>query len=89
MLSAVVLVPLPRHSMLTNLLSAPAIFFWGVATSDIGEDSLDWSKSTSAAALAVATIVIPGLDAFFANRIVEQWLDKVTKQRRPKKTNER
>lgn len=62
---------------MTLLLSAPAIFFWGVATSDIGEDSLDWSKSSSAAALAVATIVIPGLDAFFANRRVEQWFDKV------------
>ena len=63
---------------MTNLLSAPAIFFWGVATSDIGEDSLSWSKSTSAAALAVVTIVIPGLDAFYANPRVEQWLDEVT-----------
>lgn len=77
MLSAVVLVPLPSHSMLTNLLSAPAIFFWGIATSDIGEDGLHWTRSTSAAALAVATIVIPALDGFFANRRVEQWLDKV------------
>ena len=62
---------------MTNLLSAPAIFFWGIGTSEIGTNSLGWSESTSAAALAVATIVIPGLDAFFANQNVEQWLDKV------------
>lgn len=63
---------------MTNLLSAPAIFFWGLGTSEIGTDSLGWSQTSSAAALAVATIVIPGLDAFFANQRVEQWFDKVT-----------
>ncbi|CAM9400743.1 unnamed protein product, partial [Laminaria digitata] len=67
-----------RHSKMTNLLAAPAIFFWGVGTSDIGLHTLGWSKTSSAAALAVATIVIPGLDAFFANQRVEQWFDKVT-----------
>lgn len=74
----VVLLTLLRHTKMTLLLSAPAIFFWGIGTSDIGQDALGWSNSGSAAALAVATIVIPGLDAFCANQIVEQWLDKVS-----------
>ena len=72
-----VLVTLPRHSKMTLLLSAPAFFFWGVGTSDIGEDYWGWTHSSSAAALAVATIVIPGVDAFFANQRVEQQFDKV------------
>lgn len=75
-----VLLTLPRHSKMTLLLSAPAIFFWGIGTSDIGQDTLGWSKSAAGAALAVATIVIPGLDAFCANQRVEQWLDKVNMQ---------
>lgn len=59
------------------LLAAPAMFFWGVGTSEIGETSLDWAATTSAPALAVATIVIPALDSFFASDSVEQWYDKV------------
>lgn len=39
---------------------------------------MDWSESTSAAALAVATIVIPGVDAFFGSNKVEQWYDRVS-----------
>lgn len=59
------------------MLSAPAMFFWGVGTSDIGQRTLQWSETSSAAALAVATIVIPGLDGFFGSNSVEQWYDKV------------
>lgn len=59
------------------MLSAPAMFFWGVGTSDIGQSSLQWSETSSAAALAVATIIIPGLDGFFGSHSVEQWYDKV------------
>lgn len=73
----VVLLTLLRHTRMTLLLSAPAIFFWGIGTSDIGQDTLGWSSSGSAAALAVATLVIPALDAFCANQKVEQWVDKV------------
>lgn len=62
---------------MTNMLSTPAIFFWGIGTSDIGKVSVGVSETSSAAALAVASIVIPGLDASFANQRVEQWLDKV------------
>lgn len=52
----------------------------GLGTSSVGQDGdgLGWSESSSAAALAVATIVIPGIDAFFASKKVEQWYDKVS-----------
>lgn len=47
------------------LLGAPALFFWGVGTS--GESiggAIGWNEFLSASLLAVATIVIPAVDAF-------------------------
>eukprot|EP00903_Cladosiphon_okamuranus_P012420 g11638.t1 len=72
-----------RQSGMSLFLSAPAMFFWGLGTSTIAQhdDGLSWSPSTSAAALAVATIVIPGVDAFFASKKVEQWYDRWSCQR--------
>lgn len=60
----------PLSSLLTRLVifSRPATFFWGVGTSSIGPISFDWADSVSAAALGVATIVIPALDSFFSGR---------------------
>lgn len=49
------------------LLGAPALFAWGIGTSDIGL-TFGWGPSRSAAALAVATIVIPATDAFFNSK---------------------
>ncbi|CAN0111989.1 unnamed protein product, partial [Ectocarpus fasciculatus] len=65
-----------RRSMMSLLLSAPAMFFWGLGTSTVAQGGMGWSESSSAAALAVATIVIPSIDAFFNSRKVEQWYDK-------------
>lgn len=60
------------------LLAAPAMFFWGVGTSTSAGNSIGWTHPQSSAALAVATIVIPALDAFFASRAVERLLDKAS-----------
>lgn len=66
---------------LDNITVLTTIHFWdtrrGLGTSDVAQD-IGWSDSTSAAALAVATIVIPGIDAFFGSKKVEQWYDKVS-----------
>lgn len=62
--------------MISTLLGAPAMFFWGVGTSNIGA-TFGWSESLSATALAVATICIPALDAFFNSKVVEQWYEQV------------
>ncbi|CAM9916475.1 unnamed protein product [Pylaiella littoralis] len=71
-----------RPSAMTLLLSAPAMFFWGLGTSTVGDtSSLGWKEPTTSTALAVATIVIPAVDAFFASRRVEQWYDKWSCQR--------
>eukprot|EP00904_Undaria_pinnatifida_P002684 jgi/Undpi1/12416/HiC_scaffold_5.g02088.m1 len=72
-----------RQTPARYLLSVPAMFFWGIGTSTIGTASLGWGDTTSAAALAVATIVIPAVDSFFAGsgarrcwgRVVITWLD--------------
>lgn len=53
------------------------MFVWGAGTSTVGEDSLDWGETVSATALAVGTIVIPAIDAFFNSQRFEQWIDKV------------
>lgn len=67
-----------RRSLVSLFLSAPAMFFWGLGTSTVGmTHGMGWDDSASAAALAVATIVIPAVDAFFNSRKVEQWYDKV------------
>ncbi|CAM9530471.1 unnamed protein product, partial [Sphacelaria rigidula] len=73
------------------LLSAPALFFWGIGTSDAGKITLGWDQSLSAAALAVATIVIPGVDAFFASQTAIQYLDQwsCAKWRFTRKAHER
>lgn len=64
--------------MASLFLSAPAMFFWGLGTSNVGDTAgMGWGESATAAALAVATIVIPAVDAFFSSRRVEQWYDKV------------
>lgn len=59
------------------LLAAPAMFFWGVGTSEIGEEVFDWGHTLSATVLAIATIIIPALDAFLNSQSVEHWYDKV------------
>lgn len=73
---------------MSNLLAAPALFFWGVGTSAVGQESFGWSDSSSSAALAVATIVIPALDAFFASRQIGRYYDKASvarsRSRRPR-----
>lgn len=61
-------------------LAAPALFFWGVGTSSIGEYSLNWDDTASATALAVATIIIPAIDAFCNSQRFEQWNDKVKRR---------
>ncbi|CAM9344227.1 unnamed protein product [Ectocarpus sp. 12 AP-2014] len=71
-----------RRSLVSLFLSAPAMFFWGLGTSTVGMTrGMGWDDSASAAALAVATIVIPAVDAFFNSRKVEQWYDKWSCQR--------
>lgn len=62
--------------MISTLLGTPAMFFWGVGTSDIGA-TFGWNESLSATVLAVATICIPALDAFFNSKAVKQWYDQV------------
>ncbi|CAM9387717.1 unnamed protein product [Ascophyllum nodosum] len=57
-----------RRTSARHFLAIPATFFWGTGTSKIGTYSLNWANSVSAAALAVATIVIPALDSFFSGR---------------------
>eukprot|EP00752_Nemacystus_decipiens_P002726 g2545.t1 len=53
----------------------------GVAiTSTIGEE-LGWNESLSAALLAVATIVIPAVDAFFNTARHEVWYEKLSCQK--------
>ncbi|CAM9199768.1 unnamed protein product, partial [Hapterophycus canaliculatus] len=51
-----------------HVLALPAMFFWGVGTSKIASNSFGWDETASAAALAVATIVIPALDIYFSGR---------------------
>lgn len=67
-----------RRSTISMLLAAPAMFFWGIGTSTSAGNSIGWTHPQSSVALAVATIVIPALDAFSASRAVERWLDKVS-----------
>lgn len=43
-----------RTGKLSIFLGAPAMFFWGIGTSDIGSTSvLNWSPALSATAMAV------------------------------------
>lgn len=63
--------------MISLLLGFPALFFWGIGTSDIGL-TFGWGPSRSAAALAVATIIVPATDAFFNSKSVELWYEQVT-----------
>lgn len=53
------------------------MFFWGVGTSSIGSISLGWTATLSSTALAVATIIIPGVDALANSKSLERWFDKV------------
>eukprot|EP00752_Nemacystus_decipiens_P009953 g8876.t1 len=55
-----------RGTTAKHLLASPAMFFWGISTSNIGQVSFNMSETVSAAALAVATIIIPALDSFFS-----------------------
>lgn len=59
------------------ILATPAMFFWGIGTSDIAQDSFNWPLTSSAATLAVATLVIPGVDSFLGSYSVEKWYSKV------------
>lgn len=64
--------------MISFLLTAPALFFWGLGTSNVAQQSFQWSDPSSSAAMAVATIVIPALDAFFGSQLIGDWYDKVS-----------
>ncbi|CAM9891666.1 unnamed protein product [Ascophyllum nodosum] len=67
---------LPKKSTISFLLGAPAMFFWGIGTSDVGKQSLGWEATTSATALAVATICIPAVDSFFNSKRVVHWWER-------------
>eukprot|EP00904_Undaria_pinnatifida_P002482 jgi/Undpi1/12234/HiC_scaffold_5.g01910.m1 len=67
--------PVSSKSLGSLLLGFPAMFFWGIGTSDIG-GTFGWEPALSAAALAVATICIPAVDAFLNSRSVELWYDQ-------------
>lgn len=59
---------------------APAMFFWGVGTSTIGQTSpLGWSPSLSATMMAAATICIPAIDSFLYSSSAVTWCDKASK----------
>lgn len=71
---------LARVTFMKHILSTPAMFFWGIGTSTLGYSSMGWTSTASAAALGVATIIIPGLDSFFsgrAGRSVWTWVSAV------------
>ncbi|CAN0446489.1 unnamed protein product [Ascophyllum nodosum] len=71
----------PRRSVASILLAAPAMWWWGVGTSSIAQDSFGWLESSSATSLAVATIVIPALDQFLSSHMVENVYDVLSGQR--------
>ncbi|CAM9724063.1 unnamed protein product [Ectocarpus fasciculatus] len=71
----------PRRSVVSLLLGCPALFFWGIGTSDIGL-TFGWGPSRSAAALAVATIIVPATDAFFNSKSVELWYEQWSCQKK-------
>ncbi|CAN0213218.1 unnamed protein product [Ectocarpus sp. 12 AP-2014] len=71
----------PRKSAVSLLLGCPALFFWGIGTSDIGL-TFGWGPSRSAAALAVATIVVPATDAFFNSKSVDLWYEQWSCQKK-------
>ncbi|CAM9448953.1 unnamed protein product [Scytosiphon promiscuus] len=66
----------PRQSFWSHALAAPAMFVWGVGTSNIFEDGFGWTESRAAVVLAVGAIVIPAIDGFVNSSRVEQWNDK-------------
>ncbi|CAM9545376.1 unnamed protein product [Pylaiella littoralis] len=57
-----------RQTAAKHFLTIPAMFFWGLGTSKIASTSFGWAETAAAAALAVATIVIPALDTYFSGR---------------------
>ncbi|CAN0119966.1 unnamed protein product [Ectocarpus sp. 6 AP-2014] len=67
-----------RRTAAMYFLAIPAMFFWGVGTSKIAPNSFNWAESASAAALAVATIVIPALDTYFSGRGARATVSVVT-----------
>ncbi|CAM9237710.1 unnamed protein product [Ectocarpus fasciculatus] len=67
-----------RRTAAKYFLAIPAMFFWGVGTSKIAPNSFNWAESASAAALAVATIVIPALDTYFSGRGARATVSVVT-----------
>ena len=68
-----------RRTAARYLLSVPAMFVWGIGTSTIGLSALGWGDTASAAALAVATIVIPAMDSFFAGSDARRCWGRVSK----------
>lgn len=66
-----------RLSLMTFLLFAPAMFFWGVETGTIGQDTFGLSKFASAVFPIAATIVLPVLDSLFGSGIPDWCYDKV------------
>jgi len=55
------------------------MWWWGLGTSNIAQEYFGWSETSSAASLAVATIVIPALDQFFGSHKMEKMYDVVGK----------
>ncbi|CAM9667909.1 unnamed protein product [Ectocarpus sp. 12 AP-2014] len=66
-----------RSNKLSVLLGAPAMFFWGVGTSTVGQTALGWSSSLSATSMAAATLAIPAVDSFFNSRKASAIGDKI------------
>eukprot|EP00903_Cladosiphon_okamuranus_P017019 g15686.t1 len=77
----------PRRSVYSYCLAAPAMFVWGTGTSNIFSNDMDredsndpegfgWPESRTAVVLAVGAIIIPAIDGFVNSNRVEQWNDK-------------
>ncbi|CAM9613662.1 unnamed protein product [Scytosiphon promiscuus] len=67
-----------RQTASKHILALPAMFFWGIGTSKIASNSFGWDETASAAALAVATIVIPALDTYFSGRGARATISVIT-----------
>lgn len=55
------------------------MLFWGIGTSKIGAFSFGWEDTGSAAALAVATIIIPAIDSFMSGKGAREFWGTVSK----------
>eukprot|EP00903_Cladosiphon_okamuranus_P016953 g15628.t1 len=67
-----------RETAAKYILAIPAMFFWGLGTSKIAENTFEWPETASAAALAVASIVIPAIDTYCSGRGLRATLSVIT-----------